>query len=317
MLRAGTRFRTLLLLLAYLQPASTESRRRVVFDIGFNDGADTAHFLAQGYRVLAVEANPGLVQSASTQEPFSSALTDGRLKLLNVALSKQDGANVTFYINHLDLTLSSMDDSSFSRMAGRPKPDPVSVPSVTCASLLSEHGVPHYLKVDIEGFDEVCFESILAAVDLSKMPPGSAAPTSKIRSGLPQFISSEELKLPLLSALFHAGYKSIKCQSRASGDVDGRVGSGGGAWGDEAVDSAGLAGGSNTTRWRDMHSFLVDAEAKKKAFRPNRNKWQCCRVFHACRDSDIHLQLGLGRGARTQGSTGVKLEKLRGTGTIT
>jgi FkbM family methyltransferase len=143
-----------LLLLILLHAAIGRNIRSVVFDVGFNDGLDTASFLAQGFRVVAVEANAGLVLAFSKKEPFSSALADGRLVLLNVAITNQTGVNVTFYINHLDPKLSTMDPRHFAGMAGRPKPAPVSVPGATCAGLLSRYGVPHYLKVDIEGFDE-------------------------------------------------------------------------------------------------------------------------------------------------------------------
>ena len=98
-----------LLLLILLHAAIGRNIRSVVFDVGFNDGLDTASFLAQGFRVVAVEANAGLVLAFSKKEPFSSALADGRLVLLNVAITNQTGVNVTFYINHLDPKLSTMD----------------------------------------------------------------------------------------------------------------------------------------------------------------------------------------------------------------
>ena len=34
----------------------------LVFDIGLNRGQDTANYLAKGYNVVAVEANPELVE---------------------------------------------------------------------------------------------------------------------------------------------------------------------------------------------------------------------------------------------------------------
>ena len=60
-----------LLLLILLHAAIGRNIRSVVFDVGFNDGLDTASFLAQGFRVVAVEANAGLVLAFSKKEPFS------------------------------------------------------------------------------------------------------------------------------------------------------------------------------------------------------------------------------------------------------
>ena len=80
------------LLLILLHAANGRHDRPTVFDVGFNDGLDTASFLAQGFRVVAVEANAGLVLEFSQKEPFSSALADGRLVLLNVAITNQTGS---------------------------------------------------------------------------------------------------------------------------------------------------------------------------------------------------------------------------------
>ena len=284
-----------LLLLILLHAAIGRNIRSVVFDVGFNDGLDTASFLAQGFRVVAVEANAGLVLAFSKKEPFSSALADGRLVLLNVAITNQTGVNVTFYINHLDPKLSTMDPRHFAGMAGRPKPAPVSVPGATCAGLLSTYGVPHYLKVDIEGFDEVCYYSILESLNvttapLSHMSSRSTEDNVVARSRLPKFLSTEDVGLPILRALFRAGYESVKCQSRGT---HGNMGLGGGPWGDEAIDSAGINGGSNTKQWRNMKSFIEEKEAKQKAFRPTRMKNRCCHFYHVCRDADFHMRLGL------------------------
>ena len=37
---------------------------RLIFDIGMYDGSDTRYYLNEGFRVLAIEANPVLVQRA-------------------------------------------------------------------------------------------------------------------------------------------------------------------------------------------------------------------------------------------------------------
>jgi hypothetical protein len=36
----------------------------LVFDVGMNDGADTVHYLSRGFRVIAVEADPVLSNTA-------------------------------------------------------------------------------------------------------------------------------------------------------------------------------------------------------------------------------------------------------------
>ena len=48
---------------------------RTIFDLGFNDGSDTAGFLSQGYHVVAVEANRALVDQQSAKE-LDDAMAD-------------------------------------------------------------------------------------------------------------------------------------------------------------------------------------------------------------------------------------------------
>jgi hypothetical protein len=40
------------------------SNRNLVYDVGMNNGDDTAHYLECGYRVVAIEADPLLVRNA-------------------------------------------------------------------------------------------------------------------------------------------------------------------------------------------------------------------------------------------------------------
>ena len=57
----------------------------LIFDLGFNDGADAALYLQHGYSVVAVEANPLLVKEGNAK--FAGAIADGRLKLLSVGIA--------------------------------------------------------------------------------------------------------------------------------------------------------------------------------------------------------------------------------------
>ena len=38
--------------------------KKLIFDIGMYDGSDTRYYLNEGFRVLAIEANPILVKRA-------------------------------------------------------------------------------------------------------------------------------------------------------------------------------------------------------------------------------------------------------------
>src|SRR5213594_2634641 len=57
----------------------------LIYDVGVNNGDDTAHYLMKGFRVLGVDADPILM--APLQERFAVEIAQGRLTLLNVALA--------------------------------------------------------------------------------------------------------------------------------------------------------------------------------------------------------------------------------------
>ena len=73
----------------------TEVYRDLIYDVGMNNGDDTAYFLHQGYRVLAIEANPVLARQAEGR--FEKETREGRLIVLNVGflMTIQNGAPLT------------------------------------------------------------------------------------------------------------------------------------------------------------------------------------------------------------------------------
>jgi FkbM family methyltransferase len=125
-----------------------------IFDIGMYDGSDTAYYLESGHQVVAVEANPELVKSATKR--FSSPIASGQLICLHAAISHSD-APVELNLCGDDLGSSSI----FSeRIADRRPAGGITVPGVTLLHLFERYGVPDYLKVDIEGADRLCVLSL-------------------------------------------------------------------------------------------------------------------------------------------------------------
>jgi FkbM family methyltransferase len=127
---------------------------RTVFDIGMYDGADTAYYLQSGYRVVAVEANPQLVQRAT--EKFAAEIASGHMICVNAAISTSR--------DPVELVLSSGDPGSSSvfsdRVAYKLPIGSITVPGMTMQDLLSRYGAPFYVKVDIEGADRLCVLSL-------------------------------------------------------------------------------------------------------------------------------------------------------------
>ena len=61
----------------------------LIYDVGMNNGDDTAYYLHLGFRVIAIEADPQLVQAAKIR--FAVPLQAGRLTLLNVGIARERG----------------------------------------------------------------------------------------------------------------------------------------------------------------------------------------------------------------------------------
>jgi FkbM family methyltransferase len=158
----------------------------LIYDIGMHNGSDTAFYLACGYRVVAVDADPDLVAAAKTR--FKAEIESKRLTILNVGIAEQSGT-ATFWINEIKSTLNS-----FSREITARDGYPIHPIEIQCQRLdeiIREHGVPYYIKIDIEGFDIVCCNQLSAG-------------------NKPEYISVEMSRIELLLRLRDLGYDRFK-----------------------------------------------------------------------------------------------------------
>lgn len=159
----------------------------LVFDIGMNNGDDAAYYLHEGYRVVGVEANPAL--AGRCRQRFSEQIEQGRLTVVNAGILEQSGT-FTFYQSQENDGWSSFDSS-----AKRDHPGEwleISVPCITTARLIAEHGKPFFMKVDIEGAD---------IQTLNSLTPTQA----------PKYVSLElNYRDPFLEKLVTLGYDAFK-----------------------------------------------------------------------------------------------------------
>ena len=130
-------------------------RNDLIFDIGAHNGDDTAYYLHEGFRVVAVEANPILAKVIARR--FSTESSNGRLAVLNVGIA-QHAATQPFWVNDERSVWSSFDRELGGRHGSRCHA--VDVPCLPLSALIEEHGIPHYVKIDIEGYDSVCLGSL-------------------------------------------------------------------------------------------------------------------------------------------------------------
>lgn len=172
-------------------PAPTPERRRafyarfirpgaLVFDVGANLGDRTADFLALGARVIAVEPQPRLARRlrerfglAAPQEPDPTA-APGRVCVVEAALGAEPGRAELITASYH--TVASLSPAWIDRVSASGRfPDirwgaTISVAVETCDRLIAAHGLPEFMKIDVEGFEDrvlaglsrpvpaVCFE---------------------------------------------------------------------------------------------------------------------------------------------------------------
>ena len=127
----------------------------LIFDVGMHIGQDTEFYLRQGFRVLAIEASPILAEAG--RQKFASEIRSGQLDILNVGIFESDGI-ADFWICESVPEWNSFDRAIASR-EGFPH-HAIQVPTMRFGSILEKYGVPHYLKVDIEGCDHLCTKDL-------------------------------------------------------------------------------------------------------------------------------------------------------------
>lgn len=133
---------------------------QTVFDLGMNNGDDTDFYLRKGFRVVAVDANPQLCIKA--RERFAAEIRDGRLRVVHGAIAAAPGTLELFLNEDVSGWSTANPRWLESRTLAHTSSRSVTVPAVTLAELVAEHGVPYYLKADIQGAEIACLRGLLA-----------------------------------------------------------------------------------------------------------------------------------------------------------
>src|SRR5207253_10987847 len=83
----------------------------LIYDVGLHDGEDTGYYLARGYRVVAIDANPSKI--ARAKEQFAEHIKAERLILVNAGIFPV-AAELDFWVSEFDFW-SSFDKTMASR----------------------------------------------------------------------------------------------------------------------------------------------------------------------------------------------------------
>ena len=167
----------------------------LVFDLGMNNGDDTAYYLKKGFRVVSVEANPMLM--AEARRRFFGEIEAGQLHLHEIAIWNDYG-RMPFHISRKNTHWSSLDAGWASRENG--ETETIEVECVPLVHLFALHGVPRYLKIDVEGADEMVIDQLVGL------------------TYLPAYLSVEDCRFGFryLEKLMALGYDGFKLSNQAA-----------------------------------------------------------------------------------------------------
>ena len=162
--------------------------KKIIYDLGANNGDDLPYYLLKADVVIAVEANPVLCELI--KERFHKEIKQGKLFIENCVLTaEEDDAQVRFYIRKDDHVRSQFPEPSPDALENY---EEVTLPSSSVKHIIEKYGEPYYIKIDIEHYDSQILRALYQG------------------GYFPSFISAESHSLEILSLLIIMGYGAFK-----------------------------------------------------------------------------------------------------------
>jgi FkbM family methyltransferase len=133
--------------------------KKIIYDVGSNNGDDIPYYLMKGDMVVAIEANPVLCEDIRRR--FADEIRAGRLILESCVVTVDEGlTEVDFYLHNTNHVLSQLPVPSEAVLGQFAQ---IKLPSKSILSIIRSHGSPYYIKIDIEHYDVPLLKAIFAA----------------------------------------------------------------------------------------------------------------------------------------------------------
>jgi len=190
---------------------STPKSGDLIYDVGMHKGEDTEYYLKKGFRVVGIEADPELAQACRSR--FAGALKRAHLTIVEGAVVDQQRLTsgqetIRFYRNRENSAWGTVcDDWARRNESAGTHNEAIHVRVVDFRQCVKEHGIPHYMKIDVEGVDIVCLQSLM---DFANQPDYVSIESEKVS------FARLEGEFGLLEELGYREFKAVPQVSVAS-----------------------------------------------------------------------------------------------------
>lgn len=135
-------------------------KKQLVYDVGLHTGEDTQYYLKIGYQVIAFEANPTCIEYCKNK--FSEEIRSGQLLIVAGAIAApSEAGKVKFFVNSTIPVWSTANPAWVARnVAAGTESVEIEVDRVDMREIFARHGMPHFLKIDIEGADNEVLDAL-------------------------------------------------------------------------------------------------------------------------------------------------------------
>ncbi|MGQ0667793.1 MAG: FkbM family methyltransferase [Nitrospiraceae bacterium] len=229
----------------------TSKHEDLIYDVGMHKGEDTDYYLKKGFRVIGFEADPDLATQCRSR--FSNEIENGKLTIVEGAITEPPSGEtkdktIKFYKNRDNSVWGTVaDDWAHRNEFLGTSNEIIEVPIVDFSECLTKYGIPHYLKIDIEGMDKVCLKAL---APFRQKPDFVSIESEKVSFGK----LLEELHL--LTQLGYTRFKAIQ-QSRISNQVEPSPSEEGCYVGYRFQEgSSGLFGADLPYKWKNYNQIL-------------------------------------------------------------
>ena len=134
-------------------------KSNLIYDVGLHRGEDTDFYLKKGFNVVAFEANPELIVQCKNR--FQDAIARGRLRVIEGAVAPPSaGEKLTFYKSRRSVwgTIEQARAERYAKLGYNG--ERIELPRIDIGEVYRALGIPHYLKIDVEGVDRLVLDGL-------------------------------------------------------------------------------------------------------------------------------------------------------------